>query len=230
MVSIEKAERAINQQHYWSIKSWSDWCHKNGCELVVLDQEILNPPQWNKLKIFDLLEASKIDYDRILYVDADTLVHPNMPNIFEETESGYFYGVRNYGSMDWVIRSIENYSHHVFHGHKLEWEKYINTGVMLFDKSHKDFFDAICQFNEELGVGKDQPVINFMLDINDIPRKFLPYEYNAQDLNRFETFNNGLFMENGIQIAHFNCGIKPTVGHAVQHFYKVWKKRCENEL
>lgn len=235
MISIVEDERSKNQKQHYSIKSWSDWCEKNDCELFLLTQNVVEPPQWNKIWVFDLLDSSEIGYDRILYVDADTIVHPNMSNIFDELESGYFYGVRNYGSMDWVCRSIENYSHFVFGGHKLDWEKYINSGVMLFDKSHREFFNKVQNFYKEnrsllgevqkLGVGKDQPVINFMLDMEEVPRKMLPYEYNMQDMTRFEVIGNDLLFTRYGWIYHFNAGVHPTPGVWIEHTYKTLKER-----
>ena len=40
-------------------------------------------PQWHKLLVFDLLDNQGIEYDQILFVDSDTIVHPNTPNFFE---------------------------------------------------------------------------------------------------------------------------------------------------
>jgi lipopolysaccharide biosynthesis glycosyltransferase len=235
MISIVKDERSKNQKQHYSVKSWSDWCEKNDCELFLLSEDIMNPPQWNKMLVFDLLEGSEVDYDRVLYVDADTIVHPEMPNIFEEFEEGYFYGVRNYGSMDWVCRSIENYSHYLFEGHQLDWEKYINSGMMLFDKSHKEFFRKVQMFYTEnknkiqevqkLGVGKDQPVLNFMLDIEQVPRKMLPYEYNMQDMMRFEVVGDDLLFTRFGWIYHFNAGVRPTPGAWIEHTYKKLKEQ-----
>ena len=55
--------------------------------------------------LFDMLEESGVDYDQILMVDADTIVHPNCPNFFDETE-GKYCGVMNDGDYEWVWRSI----------------------------------------------------------------------------------------------------------------------------
>lgn len=220
IISIQKDERSQNQAHYYSILSWTKWADKNNASVFVLDENLLNPPQWNKSMIFHLLDSNDIDYDRILYVDADTIVHPDMPNIFEIYDLGYFYGVQNFGSMDWVIRSIENYSHHMFNDYIFSWTQYINTGVMLFDKSHKKLFNWLIDLNdknylklrdaEKLGVGKDQPVINFGIHLNDIKLKLLPYEYNMQDLMRCELLGGDFLFTKFGWIYHFNCGVKPT--------------------
>ena len=97
----------------FSIDSWKSWCNKNNCELFVLTEEILPhahmPISWQRYYIFDLLEANGIEYDQILYVDADTIVHPDAPNIFEISDRKFCF-VHNEGSYDWVLRSMENYS------------------------------------------------------------------------------------------------------------------------
>ena len=73
-----------------STQSWKKWADKNNCEVLILDQFIRDENEmkanWQKWYVFDLLEANNIDYDQILVVDADTIVHPDCPNFFDETE------------------------------------------------------------------------------------------------------------------------------------------------
>ena len=38
----------------------------------------------------------------------NTIVHPDCPNFFDMMDDSYV-GVHNYGSYDWIIRSIEIY-------------------------------------------------------------------------------------------------------------------------
>ena len=103
----------------YSINSWKNWCKKNDCELFVLNDLIVEKEKmsicWQRYYLFDILEANEIDYDQILMVDSDTIVHPECPNFFEMTEHKYV-GVHNDGSYDWVLRNIENYSKYIFDG------------------------------------------------------------------------------------------------------------------
>lgn len=228
MISIQQDERSKNQAHYWSIKSWSDYAKKHDIDLYVLNESIYYPHQWNKSLVYKFLASSEIDADRVLYVDADTIVHPDAPNIFDVFPKGKFYGVRNFGSMDWVIRSIELYSL-VFNNHELDWEKYINTGVMLFDKSHIPLFDRMCDLQdnesdmlrnaETYGVGKDQPVINYLLDMMNIPRGYMGYEWNMQDMMRSECIGQDMINTKYGYVYHYNCGIKPTPAHWMKYTY-----------
>ena len=148
MVNIVHDRRSKSQGYDWCIKGWKKWCDKNNCELFVLD-EFVYPleqmkPQWHKLLVFDLLDNSGIEYDKIMFVDSDTIPNPNSPNFFELTDN--FGAVANIGSFDWICRSMENYSATLFDNFMFPYWQYINSGVMIFNKSHKDLFKKLIDF------------------------------------------------------------------------------------
>lgn len=224
MINIQLTDRSRSQGYEWSIKSWSDWSNKNDCELFVLSEPIhdvdVMKPNWHKMYAFDLLDNEGVDYDQILFVDSDTIVHPNSPNFFDLSDNK-FCAVRNYGSMDWVCRSIENYSTYLFDGYLFPYWRYINSGFMIFNKQHKNLFRNILEFYFEnkdniqwvqnnLSVGTDQPVINFFLNKENIDFKLLPYEFNMQDMNRFEVLGEDMLHTEYGWVYHFNAGVKPT--------------------
>ncbi len=211
----DKPQRSI--PYDLSIKSWKNWALKNDCEVFVLDKWIYEEmnPNWHKLLVFDLLENNEIDYDQILIVDSDTIIHPNAPNIFDITDNK-FCAVNNEGSMDWVMRSIENYSKYVFEGYMFDWWEYFNSGLMVVNKKHKDLFGRIRNFylnNTELlkkvqdhfGVGTDQPIINFFVQKNNVDLKLLPYEWNMQDMIRKEILGNDFLFTKFGWVYHFNA-------------------------
>ena len=37
--------------------------------------------------ILDIQDENEVEYDQVLYVDADTIIHPNAPNIFEISDN-----------------------------------------------------------------------------------------------------------------------------------------------
>ena len=84
----------------WSYKSWSHYAKRHGAEIFVLDEPLFDveymKPNWFKMYILDILDNNEIDYDQVLYVDYDTIVMPNAPNIFDLTEHK-FCAVRNFG-------------------------------------------------------------------------------------------------------------------------------------
>jgi len=188
-------------------------------------------PQWYKMYILDILEANEIEYNQVLYVDADTIIHPNAPNIFEISDNK-FCAVRNFGCMDWVCRSLENYSKLLFEDFMFPYYKYFNSGVMVFNKKHKKLFKSMQEFYQEqherikhvqdnYHVGNDQPVLNFFVN-RDIPKdyKVLDYEWNMQDLTRFEVLGEDMLHTKYGYISHYNAGVKPTPGYWLEKTYK----------
>ena len=235
LINIIHDNRSKNQGYEWSIKSWRKYAEKYGHEVFILDQKLFDveymKPQWFKMYILDLLESNDIDFEQVLYVDADTIVHPNAPNIFDITDNK-FCAVRNYGDMDWVIRSLENYSKYIFEGFTFPFYKYFNSGVMIFNKKHKKFFKSIQNFynaNKEsiikmqntFGVGNDQPVLNYFVN-RDIPNdyKVLPYEWNMQDMTRLEVLTEDYLHTKYGYISHYNAGVKPTPGYWLEKTYR----------
>lgn len=228
IINIVKDERSKNQGYDYSIKSWKEYSNKIGAELFVLDQPLYDytymKPQWFKMYILDILEANEIDYNQVLYVDADTIIHPTAPNIFKNTDNK-FCAVRNFGCMDWVCRSLENYSKLIFDGFTFPYYKYFNSGVMVFNKNHKSLFKSVQEFyhnNHEkikhvqntYHVGNDQPVLNFFVN-RKIPEdyKILEYEWNMQDMNRFEILGEDMLHTKYGYVSHYNAGVKPTPGY-----------------
>ena len=135
--------------YQYSIKSWEKWCEKNDCELFVLTDLLLPKEEmaicWQRYYLFDILDANDIEYDQILSVDADTIVHPDCPNFFKMTERK-MCGVHCEGSYDWIIRSIENYGKYFFSGHVMDFWKYIDCGFVIVNESHRYFFNQVTDF------------------------------------------------------------------------------------
>ena len=187
-----------NDSYQYSVKSWKHFCNKNDCELLVWE-DLLFPVDymkitWQRYYLFDFLEENKIEYNQILMVDADTIVHPDCPNFFEESD-GKYCGVMNDGCYEWVTRSIRGFGDKLFGGHRIVPHKYINGGFQIVNKNHKPFFNEMKKYYEEnhidiktaisqIQAGTDQTILNFMLNKHKIDLKILPPCYNLQDLWR----------------------------------------------
>ena len=182
----------------YSIKSWQKWCDKNNCELFVMNDLLLPNEEmaicWQRYYLFDILDGNNIDYDQVLMVDADTIVHPDCPNFFEETD-GKYCGVMNDGDYEWVIRSIRGFGDKLFDGKRIPVWNYINGGFQIVNSNHKEFFETMKSYyleNEqkiqntidEVRASTDQTILNFMLVKNNIDVKILPQCYNLVDLVR----------------------------------------------
>lgn len=219
----------------YSLKSWKSYAKKHNCDIFVLEDNLFDveymKPNWFKMYIIDILEVNNIEYNQILYADYDTIVMPDAPNIFELTDHK-FTAVRNFGDMDWVCRSIENYSKYVFDGFIFPYYNYFNSGIMVFNKKHKELFKSIQNFYEKnrdkliwiqntYCVGNDQPVFNFFVN-RDIPNdyKVLGYEWNMQDMMRFEVLGDDMLHTRCGYVNHYNAGTPPSSQYWIEKTYK----------
>ena len=204
--------------YQYSINSWKHWAKNNNADVFILDELLIPIEQmgicWQRYYIFDILEANNIEYDQILLVDVDTIIHPDCPNFFEETY-GKFTGVHCNASYDWILRSMENYSKHAFQGYMSKWWEYIDCGFMIVNKTHKSFLKTITDYYhtnsllfkelENFHVGTDQTPVNLLIGKENIDLKLLPYEYNMVDLPRKELLNEDLLFTKVGWIYQFNC-------------------------
>ena len=226
----------------YGIKSFQNWAKDKNVEVVVFD-EFLYPHEDMKINfqryyVFDILEHNNIDYDQILISDVDCIIHPDCPNFFELTDHKYTV-VRSVGSIDWILRSYENYSKHLFENKKFPYYNYFNAGFQIVNKNHKSIFDQlknmywsnkelIIKLMETYGVGTDQPIINFLANLSGTEMKFLPYEFCMTDMHRLEVIHpDMLFARKWKGIYQFNClpshngrAIMGDVAYWMEHTYK----------
>jgi hypothetical protein len=201
-----------------SIDTWKKFADKYDCKVVVLDSPFMDTNitsmAWQRYYAMDLLDESNIEYDQVLIVDADTIVHPNCPNFFEMTSHKYT-GIYECISYDWVIKSVECYRNYLFNNFNFNVWNYINGGFQIFNKSHKKFLEKFKQFyieNKELifniesniKLGTDQTPINFFLQKEMVDMTILPYEFNMTGLYVAEGLTEHLpFIDIGY-VYHFN--------------------------
>ena len=237
-----------NNSYHYSIKSWKHWCEKNNCELLVWE-DLLYPIDymkitWQRYYVFDILEANDIDYNQILMVDADTIIHPDCPNFFELTDNKYC-GVMNEGDYEWVLRSVRGFGDELFEGKRIKPWNYINGGFQILNKTHKDFYKKVIEYYKgnsdkiidtiaKLKTATDQTIINFLLVENNIDVKILPDCYNLVDLYRKNLLyldsnhwwtDELHFLEAG-WVYHFNAIPQNQMGRDANY----WIKRTYKEL
>lgn len=124
--------------HEWTAESKRKYAARIGADFVVIDRPGIakTTPHWEKFQIFDLLEK----YERILYLDADTIVREDCPDLFQLVPEDHI-GLFNEApftdrSKELMIDICRQYG--VF----LDgWNgKYYNTGVMVISRAHRDLF------------------------------------------------------------------------------------------
>lgn len=227
-------------EYQYSIQAWKHWCDKNDCQLLLMGEPIADPKEmhviWQRYYLFDLLEHNGIDYNQILLVDADTLIHPNCPDFFKLTDNKYTL-VHDQGSYDWILRGMEHYRKHIFKQKWFDFWDYGNSGFQIVNNDHRLFFDNMRQFyfdNKEtiqhiqnkFGIGTDQTPLNFMLRKHKIDLKWLPFEFNMTCMLKREILGNDHLYTKLGWIYHFNGipekekNVPILMEKAYKHLYK----------
>jgi len=162
-----------------TLKAYAD---KIGAEFIVIDQPKYHKtyPQYEKFQLYDLLAK----YARIIYLDTDTIVRPDCPDLFKEVPE-HCLGIFNEGrfmNLMGVIRdacmkfkvSIPKY----------QGESY-NTGVMVLSRLHRSIFKYpgrefdVYDTGEGHGVYHfEQPYINTQIIANAYKVQELSYKFN----------------------------------------------------
>jgi hypothetical protein len=228
----------------YSIASWKKWCDKNDCELFVLNDLILDNDAmgicWQRYYLFDILDANEIDYNQVLMVDADTIVHPDCPNFFEMTE-GKLCGAYFDGSWDWVLRSMEIYSKYFFENKEFKCWEYIDCGFLIVNKEHRQFFqdivsfyfrnqDDLVQVQKQFVVGTDQTPVNLLREHSGIDIKLLPFEFNMNDLARKEILHDDLLFTKCGWIYQYNAIPNNKDNQLTNYFMEQTYKHLYGEL
>ena len=187
-----------NRPYHFSIKSWKKWAEQfNDIQVVEWTEPIMDPTQvkvtLQRYWVFDILEHNNIEFDQVLLVDADTIIHPECPNFFKETDYK-FSGVINSGCYEWVTRSIKAWGAALFPDSQLvkPW-KYINGGFLIVNKEHRELLKDIQSFylehleqinilTEKIKAGTDQTIVNYLLQESNTQINYLPECYNLQAL------------------------------------------------
>ena len=205
----------VKNQHYsekyggweWmdiSRKTWEYWCKKHDVIFFPfekpIDDDLVNYRiNWQKsIYCFDLLDEAGIDYDQIFLADATCMVKWDMPNIFELTDNK-FTAWRETDNLNWVYDSVRGYEE--FFSYKLNKHNYFSSGVIIFNKSHKDMFldfkDLYLNNTEEfvelqdkiVRKGTEQTPLNYWVQKNNVELNLdLPFSYKLTHIHRKDMF------------------------------------------
>jgi len=188
-------------------KSWEYWCERNDCLLVPFIQPVQDDlfrfrPNWQKIMyVFDILDDMGIKYDQIFLADSTCMIKWNAPNPFELTDHR-FTGWRDTDNMRWIHDSIQGYKD-FFDGFELDQMRYINSGVIIFNESHKELIqgfkqlyldntDAFIELQDNLvKKGTEQTPLNYWLQMNDVDVNLdLPLGFKLTHMHRKELLSH----------------------------------------
>ena len=180
----------------YSKKTWEYWCKKNSVTFIHYDKTSMD----NQLKYkinwqrwFDI-EHYISDFDQILLVDASIMVKWDAPNFFNESDNKWC-GLIGNENLKWLYESINGYKP-LFKDYNFDYSHHLLAGFTLFNKSHLPFLNKFKQFyfeNHEtilnledrvIKRGRDQPILNYFLQMNNIDVKTFPINYGANHMYR----------------------------------------------
>jgi len=215
------------------IKSMTDYTHpvikyyadKVGADFQVMGHEsgcTHNQGRWH-YRIFKHKELHK-EYDRILHIDSDTVITPNCPNIFEVVPYdciGTVYedkGSRAVNRHERIKKAKTQFGN-------IDWTHgYIDTGVFLTSKIHRDIFQTIDN-NYYEDNGFDDVHLGYL--INKYKFKVHELDYRWNHMTMFSEPWNGSPSRFDSHIIHYaGAGTfnKPNkleqIKSDVYHFYK----------
>ena len=189
-----------------SRKTWEYWCKKHDViffpmEKPLNDDLVNYRINWQKsIYCFDLLDQAGIDYDQIFLADATCMVKWDMPNIFELTDHK-FTAWRETDNLNWVYQSIKGYED--FFCYDLNKHDYFSSGVIIFNKSHKDIFlefkdlylnkvDEFVELQDKIvRKGTEQTPLNYWVQKNAVELNLdLPFSYKLTHIHRKDMFKN----------------------------------------
>jgi len=211
-IGVKSTDQHLQDKHggfkYLDIskKCWELWCKKN--DVIFFEYNTTSDPDtvghkvtWQRwFDLFPLLEQAGINYDKICMIDGSTLVRADTPNFFELVDDG-LTAFRSLENLNWVYEGVSGYKE-FFNDYDFDIAKYVTCGFQIFGKEHKTFLEDLKEFyyknykdimelqNNVVKRGTDQPVYNYLLQINNIKvNTNLPKSYMITHLQRFDWFS-----------------------------------------
>jgi len=184
-----RADENVQEQSNITHPILRDYAQRVGADFAILDHVPVsdsgdNRPHYRIMKQYELFD----EYDRILQLDTDMLLHPECPNLFEAVPYEYLASVFEDKGSRQVPRVRTMMAMQQKFG-DIGWRScYINTGVFLASRIHKEIFQPI---NGEYwtGFGSDDVHLMYLIQKNSFPMVELPFQFNHMTMFS-EPWNN----------------------------------------
>ena len=166
----------------------TNYADKTHSRLVVINEEKIKLEGFPNLEKFQIVEILD-NYDRVLYLDADILIHPNCPDIFDVVSNNSFGAVTD--NTDNVWGNLNRYDEMINVQRSLGYIKwysgYFNTGVMLLSKEHKGIFDNPSDRLKFESQFSDQTLLNYNFVKYGYKFYCLDKKFNGMEINSFSS-------------------------------------------
>ena len=194
---VTRADSNISSMTNLTFPIIKGFCKKWGADFMVLDHtpDIMTDdkrPHYRVMKIYDLLDK----YDRVISMDSDVVLNSTCPNLFEvvpENCVGSIFediGTRTSNRRSKIHNIQSKYG-------DVNWATgYVNTGVMVVSKMHKDIFTPINGHlytedgSDDLHIGYQIHKLGFKIFELDCRFNHMTMfsEPECGSLNRFDSF------------------------------------------
>lgn len=195
MINIDDPKSKVRCKDYskYSFYSWHHYCKRHGIDFVTIEENEgeFDYPIWNK----ELIHRYGQRYGKIGLVDSDTIVRWDAPNIFDQINDDGIYGVNDLCDLNWLLGSITD-RQKFFPDVNMDLTKYLNAGVLFLKNKHLPLFKNLLEFylenKDEIhaikGGGKEQTLLNFFIQKEEIPVNVLSPEWNLLSIHRKNMF------------------------------------------
>jgi len=174
-------------------------------------------PMLEKYQLYDLLDR----YERIVFFDADILVQPRTPNLFDIVPSEKIGAV--YDSPD-NNEHNKNRMENVMSIQKIlgdiNWrEGYINSGVIVLSKQHRNIFTYEIKLDKISQCGMlEQNLTNYKIRKHKFPIFKLNNRFNRIAFGNLERFQDET--GNLVDVLHF-AGLSRKIDLMEKFFYRI---------
>jgi lipopolysaccharide biosynthesis glycosyltransferase len=155
-----------------SHQTFKQYANKHNLSLEIIDS---GETYFAKMKLYNLLEK----YDRLLFIDTDTIIRNDCPNLFEivpENKFGAFDEHNMANSKEKEIHKKFMSEASKFYTLPIDNFKFFNTGVMVISQIHKQIFQKTEKY---LNLDYyDQLLINLRLGYLNIDTQDIGYQFN----------------------------------------------------
>ena len=188
LLMVTRADERIQEMAELTHPILRSYAEKWDADFFVLsenfDSQGWGTVHYRLMRLYDLLD----EYDRILNIDTDVIINKNCPNLFEIVpydEVGVIFEDVGTRKLDRIgrIQSVQ-----------LEWgiigwkKNYINSGVCLVSKPHREIFK---RYNGKLWEKHGYADVHFGYQIHRLKLKIFEMDWHFNHMSIFsESWNN----------------------------------------
>ena len=161
------------------------------------------------------------EYDRILCLDSDIIINPHAPNIFEYVPEDKIGSVLEDTVIEERIQdrrqSIRNVQEH---WDDIGWkEKYIQTGVFMTSKMHRDIFQPV---DGQYWTGRGSGDIHLGYQIHKLGYEIFEMDFKYNHTGLYSEPRGGNHRRSGSYFVHY-AGGSGSKKMLIQHYHELVK-------